>query len=145
VLISMADMRRLFGRLGLDPLEDPIFDGDRGLVEHLAHEVGHALSLGLAIGPGIAKAIDLTLRRDCSPRKQIREEALVLAAEAVALPRLGVSFSENFAGQTLRDAAEVQGVPDRDYWRAFGSKAARELGVRVLRYMGRRAGCGRRS
>ncbi|WP_298625078.1 hypothetical protein [uncultured Zoogloea sp.] len=144
MLIAAFDARRLFERLGLDTLEDPIFEGDRGLVEHLAHEIGHALSLGLEIGLGINKAIDITLRRDCSPRKQIREEALVLAAEAIALPRLGVHFSESYPGQTLRDAAEVQGVPNRDYWRAFGSKAARQLGVRVLRYIGRRAGCGRR-
>lgn len=145
MLIGAVDVQRLFARLGLNTAEDPIFEGDRGLVEHLAHEIGHALSLGLAIGPGVNKAIDLTLMRDCSHRKQIREEALVLAAEAVALPRLGVRFEEHTPGLTMRDAAEVQGVPDKVYWRAFGSKAARELGVRVLRYMGRRAGAGRRS
>ena len=141
----MLDMRRLFERLGLNTLEDPIFEGDRGLVEHLAHEIGHALSLGLEIGPGVSTAIEITLMRDCSPHKQIREEALVLAAEAITLPRLGVRFEEHTPGLTMRDAAEVQGVPDKVYWRAFGSKAARQLGVRVLRYMGRRAGAGRRS
>jgi len=145
VLIGTLDAQRLFERLGLDALEDPIFEGDRGMVEHLAHEIGHALSLGLEIGKGVAKAIDITLRRDCSQRKQVREEALVLAAEAVALPRLGVSFKEHTPGLTMRDAAEVQGVPDKVYWNAYGSKAARELGVRVLRYIGRRAGAGRRS
>lgn len=143
MLIGMTDMRRLFERLRLDTLEDPIFEGDKGLVEHLAHEVGHALSLGLEIGPGIDKAIALTLSGRSKPR-QIGNEALVLAAEAVTLPRLGVHFEEDHAGQTLRDAAEVQGVPDRVYWRAFRSEAARELGVRVLRYLGRRGGAGRR-
>jgi hypothetical protein len=112
VLIAISDARRLFDRFGLDALDDPVFEGDSGLVEHLAHEVGHALSLGLTPSRGIDKAIALTLN-DLPRYDQILEEALVLAAEAVALPRLGVHFAE--------------------------------LGVRVLRYMGRRAGAGRRS
>lgn len=145
MLIGAIDVRRLFARLGLNTTEDPIFEGDRGLVEHLAHEIGHAISLGLAIGPGVDKAIEITLMRDCSPCKQIREEALVLAAEAITLPRLGVHFEEHEPGQTMRDAAEVQGVPDHIYWTAFGSRDAAALGVRVLRYLGRRAGAGRRS
>ena len=145
MLIAAFDARRLFERLGLDTLEDPIFEGDRGLVEHLAHEIGHALSLGLEIGLGINKAIDITLRRDCSPRKQIREEALVLASEMVALPRLGITFEEDEPGQTMRDAAEVQGVPDRIFWAEFGSQEARELGMRVLHFLLRQGGRGRRS
>lgn len=144
MLIGTLDTRRLYDRLGLSTSDGPIFEGDRGLVEHLAHEIGHALSLGLAIGPGVTKTINITLIHDCSPHKRIREEALVLAAEAITLPRLGVHFEEHTPGLTMRDAAEVQGVPDKVYWRAFGSKAARQLGVRVLRYMGRRAGAGRR-
>lgn len=144
MLIAAGDMRRLFEHLRLGSLEDPIFDGAMGLVEHLAHEIGHALSLGLVIGPGIDKAIALTLS-DRSKPVQIREEALVLAAECVALPRLGVHFDEHTPGLTMRDAGEVQGVPDKVFWRAFGSRAARELGMRVLHYLLRRSGRGRRS
>lgn len=128
MLIGITDMRRLFERLGLDGLNSPggpIFDGDNGLVEHLAHEVGHALSLGLVPSQGVETAINLSLG-DLSKRRQIREEALVLAAEAVVLPRLGIHFEENTPGMTLRDAAEVQGVPDQVFWRAFGSSAARD-------------------
>lgn len=144
MLIGAVDVQRLFARLGLNTAEDPIFEGDRGLVEHLAHEIGHALSLGLTPSRGVDKAIALTLN-GLPKRGQILEEALVLAAEAVTLPRLGVHFEEHEPGQTMRDAAEVQGVPDHIYWTAFGSRDAAELGVRVLRYLGRRAGCGRRA
>lgn len=69
----------------------------------------------------------------------------LLAAEAVVLPRLGIHFEERTPGMTLRAAAEVQGVPDQVFWRAFGSSAARELGMRMLHYLLRRCGCGRRS
>lgn len=144
MLISMTDMRRLFGRLGLDPLEDPIFDGDRGLVEHLAHEVGHALSLRIPPSRDIANAVALTLG-DLPRKRAVREEALVLASEMVALPRLGITFEEDEPGQTMRDAAEVQGVPDRIFWAEFGSQEARELGMRVLHFLLRQGGRGRRS
>lgn len=108
MLIGITDMRRLFERLGLDGLDSgPIFEGDHGLVEHLAHEVGHALSLGLHPSRGVETAIHVSLG-DLSKRRQNREETLVLAAEAVVLPRLGIHFEERTPGMTLRDAAEVQ-------------------------------------
>lgn len=144
MLIGTLDVRRLFERLGLDALEDPIFDGDRGMVEHLAHEIGHALTLGLEVRRGVSRAVALTLD-GFSKTYQIHNEALVLASEMVALPRLGVHFEEDTPGLTMRDAAEDQGVPDLVFWRAIRSRVARELGIRVLRYIGRRAGAGRRS
>lgn len=146
MLIGVTDMRRLSLRLGLGRTGggSPIFEDNDGLVESLAHEVGHALSLGLLPSRGVETAIHVSLG-NLSKRRQNREEALVLAAEAVVLPRLGIHFDERTPGMTLRDAAEVQGVPDQVFWRAFGSSAARELGMRVLHYLLRRCGCGRRS
>lgn len=144
MLIGYADMERLAKHLNVFE-EDCPFSGPEGVVEHLAHEVGHAMSLGWRPFRGMEQAVGLTLSMDRTPAQARRNEALVLAAEAIVLPRLGIHYREEYAGQTMRDAAEVQGVPDKVYWRMFGSKAARELGVRVLRYLGRRAGAGRRS
>lgn len=144
MLIGYDDMRALAVHLGVYAEDETILEGRAGVVEHLVHEVAHALSLDLPVRPGLEDAIGNALvnHRGSLDSASYENEALVLASEAYTLPRLGIHFRD--ARGALRDAGESQGVPSEVFADAWASEEAQRLGVRVLRYLARKSGCGRR-
>lgn len=139
--ISYADMKRLADSLGSYHRNEWAFPGwcDAGVVAHLAHEVGHCFSvLDCLPYHGMEEAIHLTLIHK-HPDRGVTNEALVLAAEAVATMRLGLPVPRA-ASET---AGTYQDVPLAVLDAAYGSSAARALGDRVFWYLARHGGRGR--
>lgn len=136
LFVDPERMSELARRLGATTTSEHLFPhSSLNVIEHLVHEIGHALSVGirpydrvLKISMGASVAQTLNRRRD----KGRYNECLVLAAEATVLPRLGI-------GVELDDLVAVGLDQDVQPWRlrsAVGSKPARKLACLVLRYIG---------
>jgi len=141
----MRDLRQRFDRL-LDAAsrlrlytDEPVMcvDDDAGRVEFLVHEIGHAPSLGLPIERGVDALIARRLVVEGAVAAKLNE-GLVLAAEAVVLPALGlVSSPTGFTSledmrSSLVDAGHIQGLEADEVVRHFDSDPARELGAKIL-------------
>jgi hypothetical protein len=135
-MIPYRYMEKLALGRGVLDHNDPVFSGEAGTAEHLAHEVAHCILIGWRPFNGMEKAVGLTLRMDHD--KGEAEEALVLASEEVTLRGLGIVGYDRGGA---RKAAAVQDVRTKVFNKAWGSPAARLLGLKVLRYIGRRCGC----
>lgn len=117
--------------------DEAVLNDEDGMVEHLVHETAHALSMGVTPAPGMEMKAGDAIGR-LTPEAACAEEALVLAAEEVTLRGLGI-YAYGYADGGL--AADVQGVDSAIFEEAWGSDRARLLGLKVLRYLGRRSGC----
>lgn len=108
------------------------------VAEMLAHEVGHALSLGIPIeGTSVSHPVAIRLR-DISEHEgehaEYRNEALTLASEDYVMRALGIPCERAI----LEYAAKNQMVPPAIFDEVWGSPDAIALGKRVMRYIGRR-------
>lgn len=147
-----VDMVRLAERLGATTACGFMFEEGTTMnsVEYLVHEIGHALSVhvkpftavmaGAAFVHGrlaerrVGTVVAAILRRQSD--KGVHNECLVLAAEAVILPRLGLHVDLD----GLVELGVDQGVKPDKLRAEIGSPASRRLAVAVLRYVGRRVG-----
>ncbi len=141
-----TDMGRLAERLGTRTTCGFLFEEGTTMnsVEYLIHEIGHALSVH--VKPFAAVFVDGLPRRRMSTvvaailRRRsdegVHNECLVLAAEAVILPRLGLHVDLD----ELVVLGVDQGVEPAKLRAEIGSPASRRLAVAVLRYVGRRVG-----
>lgn len=141
-----TDMGRLADRLGTRTTCGFLFEEGTTMnsVEYLIHEIGHALSVrvkpfAVVMVGGLPQrrmstvvAAILHRRSD----KGVHNECLVLAAEAVILPRLGLHVDLD----GLVELGVDQGVKPDKLRAEIGSPASRRLAVAVLRYVGRRVG-----
>lgn len=109
------------------------------LLESVAHEVAHAMSLGVPVERGVTYAVHDALR-PLGYTALVRNEALTLASEQHTLRALGVAYVEF---DDLADEAKRQGVKRANFDLVWGSKEALDLGQRVTRFIGRRLGRGR--
>lgn len=141
-----TDMVRLAERLGATTACGFMFEEGTTMnsVEYLIHEIGHALSVHVkpfaAVMVGglyqrrMSTVVAAILRRRSD--KGVHNECLVLAAEAVILPRLGLHVDLD----GLVELGVDQGVKPDKLRAEIGSPASRRLAVAVLRYVGRRVG-----
>lgn len=138
--ISYADMKRLADSLESYHRNEWAFPGwcDAGVVAHLAHEVAHCFSVLNCLPYRGMEAIHLMLIHK-HPDRGVTNEALVLAAEAVATMRLGLLVPR----AASEAAGSSQDVPLAVLDAAYGSPAARALGDRVFWYLARHGGQGR--
>lgn len=113
------------------PEETAIYKGQRARIEHVLHEVGHALSLRIAL-PCYEIEERIGKRMYCLRLPaQRHNEALVLAAEIWLLAELGndvplVAYQDNADGQGL--------LPELEALR--GGQLAAGLGRKLLRWLG---------
>lgn len=139
LFVDAERMDQLARRLGATTKSDHLFSHPRlNMIEHLVHEIGHALSVGIrpfdhapeqiSMGASVAQVLNRIWDKGC------HNECLVLAAEATVLPRLGIEVAIG----DLVDVGVDQGVRPWKLRAAVGSKDARKLACLVLRYIGRR-------
>lgn len=141
-----ADMVRLAQRLDATTTCAFLFEKNTTMnsIEYLIHEIGHALSVHVKPFPVVlvgglpqrrmSTVVAAILHRRSD--KGVRNECLVLAAEAAILPRLGLHVDT----ECLVELGVDQGVKPDKLRAEFGSPASRRLAVAVLRYVGRRVG-----
>lgn len=121
-------------RLGLNLVDPILFDGDEAKIEHLIHEVGHAISLNIPVKGNIGPAIEKRLDAE-GHLFAIKNEALVLAAEAAVLSEIGIREDDAELRASLVEAGEIQEIPASMLRQLFGSPAARALAASILRFL----------
>lgn len=132
-------LRKIIDRgraMGIGHIDNVAFEGQVAEVEHVCHELGHAISLRLmTVGDGClsyagaAKLPDVIDKKLMTLDDPDENEALVLASELHVLPALGISATVG----DFRVALDYQAIPFHVLEKRCGSAQSQRLGCAILR------------